>query len=95
MCDKFKVLVLVDLGGTIFFRSSDKDVKGAKFDFKHQRNMYFYRPGHSVFLKSIFDHPRIKLAYYSSIMKKNIVPALSDLLSGDLEPLKKKVTIFD
>jgi hypothetical protein len=32
--EKFKLLVLVDLGGTIFFRSKDKAVKGSKFDFK-------------------------------------------------------------
>ena len=32
--EKFKLLVLVDLGGTIFFRSADKEVKGSKFDFK-------------------------------------------------------------
>ena len=34
MNEKFKLLVLVDLGGTIFYRSAKKAVKGSKFDFK-------------------------------------------------------------
>jgi hypothetical protein len=34
--EKFQVLVLVDIGGTIFFRSSEKSVRGSKFDFKRK-----------------------------------------------------------
>lgn len=71
-CEKFPLLVLVDLGGSLFFRSADKAIRGAKFDFKKMKYMYFKRPGHKDFLQRVHGHPRVKLAYYSSIMFKNI-----------------------
>ncbi len=60
------------MGGTLFFRSDDKAVRGAQFDFKKLKYMYFLRPGHKDFLKRVHEHPRVKLVYYSSIMFKNI-----------------------
>jgi len=87
--------VLVDLGGTIFFRSSEKSVRGSKFDFKHKGNMHFFRPGHRNFIKTLFEHPRITFGFYSSIMLKNIVPVMFEVLSGDLEPYRKDFKVFD
>ena len=92
---KFKILVLVDIGGTIFFRSSDKEVKGSKFDFKHKRCMYFYRPGHRHFIKTSYEHPRITFGFYSSIMLSNIEPVMREVLTGDLAPVLKLFTVFD
>ena len=37
---------------------------------------HYYRPTFDSFLKEIISHPRVKLAFYSSIMKKNIMPLL-------------------
>jgi len=88
---------LVDLGGTLFYRTSDKDARGSKFDCKILKYMYFYRPGYIDFLTKLFYHPRINLVYYSSIMLKNIMPIMSNLLSShsDLFELKKNLTIYD
>lgn len=77
---KFPLLVLVDLGGTIFFRSDDKAMKGAQIDFKKTKYMYFLRPGHKEFLKKVSSHPRVKLGFYSSIMFKNIQPVMLEIL---------------
>jgi hypothetical protein len=94
-CAKFKLLVLVDLGGTLFFRSKDKQVKGASFNFKLHQYMYFLRPGHKEFLLKLFAHPRIKLAFYSSIMFKNIWPVMERVLIDDLLPIKETFMVFD
>jgi len=40
------------------------------------------------FLLSMFKNPRICLAYYSSIMAKNLIPVMIELLQGELEPLR-------
>ena len=89
------MLVLVDLGGTIFFRSDDKAARGATYDFKKGKYMYFLRPGHKDFLKKVSSHPRVKLAFYSSIMFKNIQPVMLEILSDDLAELRKDFTVFD
>lgn len=49
---KFPILVLVDLGGTIFFRT-DKSELRQQGNFKRQKYGYFYRPGHREFLTRI------------------------------------------
>ena len=46
VCEKFPILVLVDLGGTIFCRSDDKKFRDLKYDRKLAKYCYFYRPGH-------------------------------------------------
>ena len=87
--------MLVDIGGTIFFRSSEKSVRGGKFDFKQKGCMYFFRPGHRHFIKTLFDHPRITFGFYSSIMLKNIVPVMYEILTEDLMPCLNKFNVFD
>jgi hypothetical protein len=57
--------------------------------------MYFFRPGYRNFIKEIFDHPRITFGFYSSIMLKNIVPVMYELLTDDLMPLLSKFNVFD
>lgn len=95
-CKKFPLLVLVDLGGTLFFRSSDKAVRGAKFDFKLMKYMYFMRPGYNDFLRKVHDqHPRVKLGFYSSIMYKNIQPVMLEVLTGELAELRNEFVVFD
>lgn len=83
------------MGGTLFVRSDDKAMRGAAFDAKIGKYMYFFRPGHDVFLKSVSEHPRLKLAFYSSIMFKNIQPVMLKLLKDDLEHLTNNFTVFD
>ena len=57
--------------------------------------MYFLRPGHKEFLLKLFAHPRIKLAFYSSIMFKNIWPVMERVLIDDLLPIKETFMVFD
>jgi len=88
-------LVLVDLGGTLFFRTSKKHETGGKKDLKVKQSHVFRKPGHVKFLRSLYAHPRIKLMYYSSMMAKNITPMLSAILVDDLVDLSSDVRFFD
>ncbi len=56
---------------------------------------YFYRPGHKDFLLRLQAHPRIKLAFYSSMLEKNILPILSYLLTPDLDVIREELQFFD
>jgi hypothetical protein len=94
-------MVLIDLGGTIFFRTDDKSSFTRRDDFKLKKNFYFLRPGHEDFIRKIAEHPRVLLCFYTSIMRKNVVPILykvldeNTLLGYDLSDLRDKVGIFD
>jgi NLI interacting factor-like phosphatase len=58
-CKKFPILVLVDLNGTLFHRTSEKDARNWTFSEKIKAYFYFYRPGHEEFLLRLYNHPRI------------------------------------
>lgn len=47
--NKFKILVLIDLGGTLFFRTDEKDC-GRACNYKFKRYQYFWRPGYAEML---------------------------------------------
>ena len=80
MCKKFQILVLVDLNGTIFFRTDKKDVTTRSNDFKIKRHEYFMRPGFEQFIQRIIEHPRSTLYFYSSIMQNNLNPIIFAIL---------------
>ena len=84
-CLKFPILVLIDLGGTVFYRSSDRNARGSKFDAKIHKYMYFFRPGHKNLLKTLFNHPRLTLGLYTTIMQKNMVAIMKNLFKGELK----------
>lgn len=88
--------MLIDLGGTIFFRTGDKDARACEFNEKIAKYMYFYRPGYRELLSTLHKDPRVKLAFYSSIMAKNIVPIMTRMCEDEmLQPLAQSLTIFD
>ena len=92
---KFRMLILIDLGGSIFFRTDEKGV-GNEFDFKFKKYKYFYRPGYAELLLTITKHPRTVVAFYSSMMRKTITPVMHELLGvPELESLKQQIGIFD
>ena len=92
---KFRILVLIDLGGSIFFRSDEKDV-GTKYNFRYKRYSYFFRPGYAETLLKLTKNPRTVVAFYSSMQRKTITPVMHELLSSDeLSSLKAQVGIFD
>jgi len=82
--DKFPLLVLIDLGGTIFLRTSDKAAKSGKFFKKINWYMFFQRPGAFQLLKNLNDHPRITMSFFTSVQRKNILPALLAVLDDPL-----------
>lgn len=86
--------MLVDLGGSVFFRSRQNGLPET-FDEKIKGMKYWKRPGHVELLKEVSDHPRITFGFYSSIMLKNVVPIMYRILSGDLEPLRNDFLVFD
>ena len=94
---KFPILVLIDLGGTVLYRTDQKDC-GRRCDYKFKKYQYFWRPGYGEFILKLQSHPRIKLCFYSSMMRKTIVPCLHELMhdaEGKLDAIKSKVGIFD
>ena len=49
-------------------------------------------------LKRLAKHPRITFCFYSSMMRKTIVPVMHELMNdnkGELEALKNQIGIFD
>ena len=68
---KFRILILIDLEGTILYRSPNSiDVK---HDFEYEGVQYFFRPGYADILTSLIRHPRTSIAFYSSMTQKAIV----------------------
>jgi hypothetical protein len=93
---KFKILVLMDLNESIFFRTQDRDI-GKKVDFQLKRYKYFFRPRYSRLLHTLGTHERVTFAFYSSMMRANITPVLLEVCSSKpkLEQIKSKIGIFD
>jgi hypothetical protein len=85
-------LVLLDLGGTLFYRlsvtrSDLKDTQTPSFVIGHYE--YYMRPGYTKFLSELKETPGINLGFYSSITRKNILPILEKI------GVDKNVPIFD
>ena len=95
--NQFKILVLIDLGGTVFFRTDAKDC-GTRCDYKFKRYQYYWRPGYQQMLLRLQKHPRVALCFYTSMMRKTIVPVMHELMHDDegiLDAIKTQVGIFD
>jgi NLI interacting factor-like phosphatase len=91
---KFPLLVTVDLCGTLVLRvSRDEFPHPGDISVKHKT--YFLRPGHKEFLLRLKKHPRIKLAFYTSVMEKNITPVLDSMLTQDLSIISKGLKVYD
>lgn len=95
VCKKFPLLVLFDLGGTIFLRANHKAELGGKKDLVIKGRQIIRRPGHAHFLRTLYEHPRIHLAVFSTIMAKNIQLYLKAIYQGELESISYDATIFD
>jgi hypothetical protein len=91
---KFPLLVLVDMGGTLFYKAEKKDTSlpgtfGVRF------HIFCMRPGHKDFLLRLHRHPRIKLGFYSDMLGKNTTPVLEEILGLGLEELKNDLIVYD
>jgi hypothetical protein len=84
------ILVLMNINGCLVHRTSQPirfnkpEKKGGRDErflrwvtmFKHRSNFHYFRDGYMEFLTKILCHPRVKFAFYSSIMRKNIFPII-------------------
>ena len=96
---KFGILVLIDLGGTCFYRASKpgERVDSVKPDFTQKGKAVYFRPGVDKLLNKLASHPRVSLSFYSSIMRQNIQPIMHKLLESKrlTKGLQQKIGIFD
>lgn len=80
----------------MFHRTDKKNMR--RCDYKFKRYQYYWRPGYAEMLLKLTSHPRINLSFYSSMMRKTIVPTMYELLHDEerkLDALQQKVGIFD
>lgn len=56
----------------------------------------YFRDGHLSFLESLMQHPRIKFAFNSSMMRKNIIPVITKIFESKMYLVQKHMlAIFD
>jgi hypothetical protein len=91
------VLLLMDIGGSILFRSGTELQCDRKPDFKVRKHYHYVRPYYDDFIRTLMEHPRVKFAIYTSITKRNAMPVLQKLFAThELKGLKKEIfDVFD
>lgn len=52
--------------------------------FKHKKNFIYFRENNMLFLKGLMQHPRVKFAFVSTIMRKNIFPIILQLFKKEM-----------
>ena len=77
---KFQVLILFDLNGTLGFKSK-QSIKDLKPDYISKNIKFYVRPGIEELLEELYKNTRVKIGFYSSMIKKNIIPILSAVYS--------------
>lgn len=87
------VLVLVDMNGTLLYRAkkplmlpSVGNGQAGSVAFVHGDPVplqYYMRPGAADFVAAMVQHPRARLAFYTSMRGVNAIPAARFLLPGD------------
>lgn len=108
--EKFKLLILIDLNGTLMLRTTAAGAAGAGSQHGHnfyvnndttgvkkkgqKLHKFFFRPGSRELLRRLHSHPRIKYCFYTNIMQKNIVGATQRMLEAECEEMRA-FTIFD
>lgn len=94
LCKVRPLLILLDIGGSILFRSEHLAPVSRKPDFKLRNHHHYFRPHFEEFICRLIEHPRVKLSFYTSITKRNALPILYNLFEA---PLLKRVkdSLFD
>ncbi len=66
-------------------------------NFRLRGHLHFYRPHFETFLTTLIQHPRVKLAFYTSITQKNAVKLLFEIFESPyLKPFKSDLfALFD
>ena len=98
---KFPILVLIDVGGSIMCRTGQKlPIKrqvSSKEYCQIKMHHHYYRPMFDDFLAQLLAHPRIQLGFYTSIMRKNVMPLLFKIFElPKLNPYRSAIfDVFD
>lgn len=87
-------MVLLNINGLLVHRTNERinfiRLEGVNYPskhidlFKHKANFHYLREGYLAFLRSVMSHPRVKFAFYSTIMRHNIMPIISHLFEKDM-----------
>ena len=99
-------MVLLNINGLLVHRTSERinfiKLEGVNHPtkhidlFKHKANFHYLREGNLAFLRSVMSHPRVKFAFYSTIMRQNITPIISYLFDKDMLLLQEHMmALFD
>lgn len=75
-----KYLLLIDLNGTLCYRT-DTRIENARESSYFNRRFFYARPGINEFISALHDTGMFELAVYSSAMKHNIVAGLDAMLT--------------
>ena len=86
------LLVLMNINGLLFHRTNQvitfvnqahkKDDRWVE-TIRQGKNYVYLREGNLTFLKALMQHPRVRFAFYSSIMRKNILPIIVKLFEKE------------
>jgi hypothetical protein len=90
--EKFPLLVTVDISGTLLLRES-KEKFPYRGDISIKHTTCFFRPGYKEFLLKLYQHPRIKLVFYATMLEKNMMRILNLMLVDELSPIRKDLKI--
>lgn len=64
--------------------------------FRQGRNYVYTREGYMAFLEEVMRHPRVTFSFYSSILRKNILPIITKMFEKNMPLLEDKLhQIFD
>jgi len=87
----------MDIGGSICYRCGQRLQTDRKVDYQVKAHFHYFRPYYDDFMKAIIEHPRVKFAVYTSIMRKNVMPLLMNIFNQTkLKHLKNQVfEVFD
>jgi hypothetical protein len=81
LSERFPILVLIDIGGSLLYKTQDKIASAPQCDKLIRKSMYFYRPNIGYLLETLMKNPRVKIGFCSSITRKNILPVFVHMLS--------------
>ena len=90
------ILVCLNINGTIALRTKNK-ISKVEYVVKEINDKYtYFREGAEPFLKDLLRHPRVRVAFYSSMREYNINWFLYELLRNDLGLLfERAIGTFD
>jgi hypothetical protein len=97
------ILLLMNINGLLVHRTSQRvefiKSEGWRVErfvefFKLKAQYHYFREGNLNFLKAIMSHPRVHFAFYSTIMRKNIMPIITNMFEKDKLLFKEHMMVL-